>query len=983
LSEQLDRLLDLADEELARELARIAAEDAAFGARLRAAIAVAKGGEGPIAGSAAESWPELWPGPGEEEPMPGELAAGDEVGRWRITGELGRGGMGHVYAVERADGTYEQQAALKLVRLGLDDPVLRERFRRERQILARLEHPSIARLLDGGVAPDGRPYLVLERVEGEPITRWCERRRLGLRDRVRLFGRVLEAVAHAHRSLVVHRDLKPSNVMVTAEGAPKLLDFGIAKLLAAGGDAEPTELTAAAPLTPQYAAPEQIRGEPVTTATDVYGLGVLLYELVCGERPYRIEGGGAAAIERAVLESDPPPPSSWPGAARETARGARQADLDAIVLRALAKSPRERYPSADDLARDLGCWLEGRPVEARRLSRLGRARRFVRRHRLAVAAGAILLIATFAALAGLGIALRETRARLAAAERARASMEFLVGLFEGATPESSRDHTISAVELLDRGAERLERELAGPPETRAELARTLGGVYRSLGLFDRARPLLERAHDETRQLFGEASEEHAAALHELAALEYDLDRYREAETLLRRAIAVLEHRRGPRDAVTLELYSSLADVLGAAGRYEEGLEIDRRLHSIRREQFGDGHVATLEDLSGIAMTLRRLGRFEEAERHYRELVAASERILGSEHPDVLDRKVSSANVLRSLGRFAEAEEILRGIVATRERIFGPDHPETASALDSLGGALREQGRFGEALATTRRALEIQVATIGPDASETAVGRNNLAILAVTAGDYEAAESGFREALRIWSASLDPDHPHRSSALANLGFVLVQRGRAQEALPLIRESLSRRAGHFGEESLEAALSWRILALAHLHLGEISEARRAAGEAERRIASAVESDHPRRADAAIVRAEVELGSGESVAAEELAHQALAIREAALGPAAPKTTEARLVLVRVLVARGRLDEARPELERARADLARAFEATSWRHGEVELAGAELAFAHGDRSTAVDRLAAARDRFERDRLDQKGPVGRRASALAQALRP
>ena len=285
----LDRFLELPAAAADDELARLAGEDAALAARLRAALAASDEG-GLLAGSAAESWPELWPGPAEEEAEPtGELSVGAEVGRWRVTGKLGRGGMGTVYAAERADGAYEQQAALKMIRLGLDEPALRERFLRERQILARLEHPSIARLLDGGVADDGRPYLVLERIDGAPITAWCESRSLALRERLELFQGVLAAVDFAHRNLIVHRDLKPSNVLVTEGGEAKLLDFGIAKILSGESDAESTQAHAAAPLTPHYAAPEQIAGGPVTTATDVYALGVLLFELLTGSTPLDVE----------------------------------------------------------------------------------------------------------------------------------------------------------------------------------------------------------------------------------------------------------------------------------------------------------------------------------------------------------------------------------------------------------------------------------------------------------------------------------------------------------------------------------------------------------------------------------------------------------------------------------------------------------------------------------------------------------------------
>ncbi len=983
LDELLDRFLELSPERASEELERLKPEDRPLRERLEAALALAQSDAGPLANSVADSWPGLLAGTGGEDDFAAPVMTGASIGRWRITGELGQGGMGTVYAVDRADGVYEQQAALKLVRLGIDEPAARERFARERQILARLEHPSIARLLDGGVAPDGRPYLVLERVEGEPITLWCERQGIGVRERLGLFVKVLEAVGYAHRNLVVHLDLKPSNVLVAAAGEVRLLDFGIAKLLAEKPEVERTATRVSAPLTPQYAAPEQITADAVTTATDVYALGVLLYELICGERPYRIERGSAAELERQILETDPAPPSSRVRAPHLDLRLARalRGDLDAIVLRALAKRPDDRYASATELRLDIENWLLGRAVEARRASGTERLAKFVRRHRVGVAAAVLVALFAIVGVASLGYALLQARERLAAAERARASLDFLVGLFEAATPAQSRDRSISAIDLLDRGVEQLDRELADQPSVHAELARTLGDVYRTLALFERARPLLDRGRREAQLLFGDDSVEHAAALYALAELEYDVDRYPEAEELMRRALAIQQQALGTRDPTTLRSLGSLGDVLSAVGRYDEALEIHTNLLAIDSEQFGEAHEETVEDRASIAGILRRLGRFEESEGLYRQVVAARSRALGDDHPRTLSNRMSHANVLRHLSRYDEAERILLEVLAACERVFGPGHPETASALDSLGSLYRDQGRFAESLALAGRALEIEIATLGPDASETAVGRNNLAILAVGAGDFAIAEEGFREALRVWTVALGAGHPHRASALANLGYVLVERGRAQEAKPLVLESLEKRAAHFGEESSEAAQSWRILALVHLALGDLGEARRTAEQADRLVALVPAENNPRRADTLLTRAQVELANGDASAAEPLIRQALAIRIARHGPTAPKTAEARLLLVRVLIARGEFDAGREELALAGAALTASFEPSNWRHGEIDLAAAELELAVGDHASSTSHLAAARARFELGKLDADGPILRRVAVLAGRL--
>src|SRR5262245_8366923 len=427
------------------------------------------------------------------EPEPPE---GRRVGPYRLLREVGRGGMGVVYLAERVEGGFEQRAAIKLVKRGMDTDAILRRFLRERQILAGLEHASVARLLDGGVTDDGHPYFAMEYVDGEPLTVYCENRQLGIEARLRLFEEACRAVQHAHGKLVVHRDLKPSNMLVTGEGRLKLLDFEIAKLLTEDDDATAITLTQVGTrvLTPDYAAPEQVRGEPVTTATDVYALGVVLYELLAGRLPHGGERRSLGEMARAICEEEPRAPSMAAAAQPRRARELR-GDLDTVVLKALSKEPSRRYASAEALAEDIRRFLSGHPVRARRDTVGYVVTKFVRRHKVGVAAATVAVLSLLLGLAGTAwqaaVAARERdRARLEA-ERAEKVKEFLVGLFKASDPAESTGEAITARELMDRGAERIEKELAGHPSLQAELFEIVAGISHELGRYEQARSLAE------------------------------------------------------------------------------------------------------------------------------------------------------------------------------------------------------------------------------------------------------------------------------------------------------------------------------------------------------------------------------------------------------------------------------------------------------------------------------------------------------------
>ena len=761
----------------------------------------------------------------------------ETLGPYRIVGELGRGGLATVLLGERDDREYRMRVAIKLVRRGLDTADLLLRLRQERQILARLDHPNIARLLDGGSTPDGRPYVVMEHIQGEPVDVYCRRQNLSLRQRLRLFLPICEAVAYAHRNLVIHRDIKPANILVDGKGSPTLLDFGIAKLLRPDQH-DPRDAAHTLPglrlLTPEYASPEQVRGEVLTTATDVYSLGVLLYELLIGERPFELEGRDAVSLERVICHQEPERPSTRVRRRRSTApvapaRGSSFAhqlrgDLDTIVLTALHKDPARRYPSVEQLADDIDRTLRDLPIRARPDALGYRLAKFVKRHRAGVAVVllllTVLLVASLATNRQARIAEKERLRAEAQSARAETVSEFLVELFEVSDPGEARGNTITAREILDRGAERLVADLADQPAALATLADTMGRVYQNLGLYDRAAELFADGLAHRRELWGETHPEVAASLNHLGEARFHQGRYRESAELVEQALA------------------------------------------LRRRTLGEEHADTLESLNNLAALRFSLGDLEAAERLFRDNLALRERLLGPEHDDTAEARDNLATVLQRRGGSGEAEELLRRSLELRIRRHGEDHPEVARARSGLAALLHTAGRPAEAEPLYRQALETQVAVLGGDHPQVAVSAANLGALLLEIGELDEAEQLLRRAIDLQRRHLGPDHVRLSYSLVHLADLLRQRARSTDfdlAETLYRQALEIRRRAFAPDHPE--LAGPLQGLARLELLRID--RDVGGDPDRAL--------------------------------ELAREAVAIRRQALGEGHPGTREAEDLLAR----------------------------------------------------------------------------------------
>lgn len=717
---------------------------------------------------------------------------GRRIGSYRITGVIGQGGMAEVYRAVRDDDHYQKEVAIKLVRPGRITTFTLARFRYERQILASLEHPNIARLLDGGATDDDLPYFVMEYIEGQPVNEYCRTHNLSLKQRLKLFRSICAAVQYAHKNLVVHRDLKPTNILVTKDGAPKLLDFGIAKLLApeVSSDAVTVAqtMTMMRLMTPDYASPEQVRGEPVTTATDVYSLGAVLYELLTGERPHRFKDRSLAEIERVICEAEIERPSVVAGRLPQASarwRRALEGDLDNMMLMALRKEPERRYQSVEQLSEDIRRYLEGRPVTARQDTLRYRAGKFIRRHKagVGVAAAMVLLLIGFAATMSLQAA-RIARER----DRANQVTEFLVKSFEVSDPGESRGNSITAREILDSSAAKIRRELQGQPEMQAALMDTMGRVYYKLGLYDSALPLLKDALELRKQALGPENSDVASTMNNLALVLHGKGDFGAAEPFYQDALALRRRLFGESHREVAASLNNYGLFLKDKGDYAAAESNLRQALDLRRALFGAAHIDVAETLNELGVLLKNKGDFKTAEPLYREALEMRRSLLGEDHPAVAETTNNLATLLDTMGRYDEAEPLSRQALALYRRVLGEDHPHVAVSLSNLAGLLKRRRDFDGAEQLYRQALAIMRKLHGEEHPELAVLLNNLATLFREKGDLDSAEQLFRQALEMRRKLLKAGHPSIINGLQNLALLLMRKGDLKAAEPLFKEAV---------------------------------------------------------------------------------------------------------------------------------------------------------------------------------------------------
>ena len=765
LSPYLDEALEIPGDRRAAWLAAISARDRALGADLETLLSEHE---------------DLQESRFLEQPLPLFAPAqapsleGQVFGAYRLISLIGQGGMGSVWLAERCDGRFEVRAAVKLLNVALVGHAGEERFRREGKFLAKVTHPHIARLIDAGVSAAGQPYLVLEHVNGQPIDSYCNDRALAIEERIRLFLDVLEAVAHAHANLIVHRDIKPANVLVTVDGQVKLLDFGIAKLMdedsprGQAADHRALTLEAGAVLTPEFAAPEQLSDDQVTTATDVYALGVLLYVLLSGQHPVGAAVRSPATLIRAIVDIEPRRMSDavagWTEATGSLAQHATQCgttvsklrrtlrgDLDTIVAKALKKQAPERYPSVTALADDLRRFLRHEPISARPDTLRYRTARFVRRHVRGVATTAALV----AVAGGLTmfhtsqLATERDRAQREAAKAAKVS-EALTGLLMGADPIVNRATSdgLTVRGLLDAGAARVQAELADQPEAQAEIFTVLGRLYRRYGVFDKAQQLLEQALVSGEKVFGAEHERLAQTLNDLGALQTDKGDYASAQRNLERALAMRRKLLGPEHAAVAVTLVELSRIYQDLGFNDRAEPFAREALAIRRKALGDDHREIAVSLSAVASVLRLKGDLASAETLLRQSLDLNLKLRGEDHPNTGASLHDLALVAGTRGDSSTAESLFRQALNTERKMLGDRHPSVAASLNGLSRVLVAQHRYGEAALALQEAVQIARDSLGGDHQSVALYSSNLAAVHLAGKHALAAEPLLREALRI-------------------------------------------------------------------------------------------------------------------------------------------------------------------------------------------------------------------------------------------
>lgn len=742
----------------------------------------------------------------------------DSIGPYRLLKKLGEGGMGQVWLAEQSE-PFQRQVALKLIRPGMYDDSLLHRFQAERQSLAIMSHPYIAKVFDAGATPEGQPYFVMEYVPGLPVTNYCDQKHLSIPERLGLFIKICEGVQHAHQKAVIHRDLKPANVLVVevdGKHIPRIIDFGVAKAVASqqAGEISETRYAGGFVGTPGYISPEQMDFtiEDVDTRTDVYSLGVILYVLLTGSAPFDSalwREKSLFEILRHLQEADPPRPSTkvatYPDTLQTTAESRRTAskrlvnvlrgDLDWITLKAVEKDRTRRYGTPSDLAGDIQRYLRHEPVTARPASFVYKAGKYARRHRIALAVGASFVIMLVGFAANQSVQLRRiTRER----DRADRIAQFMTNMFQISDPSEARGNSVTAREILDKASKDIDKGLSRDPELQARMMDLMGTVYDNLGLYSQAEVLAQHSVDIYRRSVGSNNYQTMRAANNLGNILYDEGRYPESEKLYRETLETRRRLLGPEHLETLMSMNNLANSLYEQAHYQDSEKLYQDALVVARRVLGPEHRQTVIQMGNLVNVLAAEGHYSDAESMCREVLKVRRRTLGPEHQETLRSMHDLSAMLLLDGKYADAETLLRQTMEIRGRVLGPQHPETLLTAYNLAGSLRSQKRFEDAAKIYREVLDAQQRTLGAENMDTLRSMGDLAATMSDLGQQAEGEKLQRQVIEIERRTIGPEHPETLHALSNLAATLHASGKYAEAEKLERENIELRKRALGPE-----------------------------------------------------------------------------------------------------------------------------------------------------------------------------------------
>ncbi|MGB6690666.1 MAG: serine/threonine-protein kinase [Terracidiphilus sp.] len=715
------------------------------------------------------------------------------IGRYRIVRLLGEGGMGTVYEAEQEDP--RRIVALKVIRPGLATAERLRRFRHESQALGRLQHPGIAQIYEASTADTGfgpQPYFAMELVRGESLDKYVESHPLKTREKLALMAKICEAVHHAHQRGLIHRDLKPGNILIDETGQPKILDFGVARLTEA--DAQLTTQTEVGQIvgTLAYMSPEQVRGEPngIDTRSDVYSLGVILYQILAGRLPYNVSGRQLHEAVQTIRESDPSPLSSI----SRNYRG----DVETIVGKALEKDRARRYESPAALAADIENYLSDEPILARPPSASYQLMKFARRNRaLVIGVAAVFMVLVAGIAVSTTLAIRARRAEQAAImERDRASRErdraarvtdFMTGMFKVSDPSEARGNSVTAREILDKASNEMGAGLATDPDEQSQMMQVMASTYMNLGLYPRAHELAQRALDIRRKTYGPDDPKTLESMTQVGDILEQEGHYDEAEKLDRQTLATERRILGNEDPQTLDTMKALAFVTGFEGHLDEAEKLDREQVEILTRKLGPENDKTLVARINLAGVLFGEGRSADAEIEDRKLLETARRVWGPDHPRTLQLMGNLAMALRQDGNLTEAEKLFRETLAIQQRVQGPDHPDTLFTLQNLAEVLSAQGRLAESERSYRETLKIYLRTVGPDHPDTLRQESNIAGLMLKEGRISEAEKLERDTFATQMRVLGPENPDTLASQSGLVGILIAQHRYEEAEKMARQN----------------------------------------------------------------------------------------------------------------------------------------------------------------------------------------------------